>query len=139
MDQIGDGLGLRQINPAIEKCALGKFARFGQRAPFSRIVSRTSFAGRIPPWQEISTVSSRVNVRGARRTASKTSSTVSPLRTIFPNESYVNLQRMVSGNFFRRAGKFYQRLRSLRAGNSDDGQSAFAERRSRLRLLCRRA
>ena len=30
VDEIGDGLGLREVDAAVEKGALGKFARFGQ-------------------------------------------------------------------------------------------------------------
>ena len=54
------------------------------RAPFASTVSRTIFAARIPPWQVISTTSSRVKVRGARMTASRASSTVCPSRTTWP-------------------------------------------------------
>ena len=39
MNQIGDGLGLREVNAAVEKGALGEFARLGQpRAVFQQRV-----------------------------------------------------------------------------------------------------
>ena len=55
-----------------------------RRAPFSRTASNTAFAGSIPPWHVISTTSSRVNVRGARRTDTSTSSTFRPALTMWP-------------------------------------------------------
>ena len=55
-----------------------------RRAPLSSTVSSTALAGSSPPWQVISTTSSRVKVRGARITASSTSSTFRPPRTTWP-------------------------------------------------------
>jgi len=37
MNQIGDGLGLGEVEPAVEECTAGKFAGFGQpRARFPK-------------------------------------------------------------------------------------------------------
>src|SRR5262249_15903223 len=44
----------------------------------------TSFAARMPPWQVISTTSSRVKLRGARMTETRTSSTACPLYETWP-------------------------------------------------------
>ena len=55
-----------------------------RRAPRASTASKTSFAGNNPPWQVISTTSSRVKVRGACITETSTSSTSWPFRRICP-------------------------------------------------------
>ncbi len=45
MNHVRHGLGLREVNAAVEKSALGEFARLGQPRAVCKSVSSTSLAG----------------------------------------------------------------------------------------------
>ena len=60
IDQVADGLGLRQIDTSVEKRAQSELAGFGEARAGSGRGRRRRAGTTGEPWQEISTTSSAV-------------------------------------------------------------------------------
>ncbi len=130
MNQIRDGFRLGEVNSAIQEGAPREFARFGEPRAAFKTVSRTIFAGRIPPWQVISTTSSRVNVRGARITETSASSMVTPSRITFAVMNCVcRGGGWLCGRLADRQKTSVCHSQRLRSGDANHRQTTFSNRR----------
>ncbi len=130
MDQIGDSLGLRQINSSVQKRATGELARLGQpRAVFQQRVKH-----------ELGGKNSAMAGNLHRVLACKCSRRAQDGKQHFINHFCAADDSAELNRVRRRSGRLQRVLAGgqktfvgdgerLRAGNADDGQSAFTERR----------
>src|ERR1035437_9954262 len=149
MDQIGDGLGLREVNASVEKSAAGEFAGFGQpRAVGEQRVEDKLRGQNAAVTGNLHSVLAREGAwcaqDGEQHFINDLKIPLTPalypaggkgVKSFFIADDFAVLNRVR-----RRGGRFQRTFpdgqktfvrdgECLRTGNSHDGQAAFAERR----------
>ncbi len=130
VNQIGNSLGLRQINATIQKCTLGEFARLGEPRAVGEQRVEHKLGG-----QQSAMAGNLDGVLARERARRAQDGEQHFVNHFFTSDNFAELNGVRRrGGWFQRT--FADRLKTfagdgerLRAGKPDDGQPAFAERR----------